>query len=89
MVKAHTSWSEFSRTKTASLIVTATGVDKNWLCCYPRPKQVIHNNRVKFMGIEFQEMLESYGIKSKPTTAKNPTANAIVKRNHGTLGEQL
>jgi hypothetical protein len=41
------------------------------------------------MGIEFQEMLRSYGIKSKPTTVKNPTANAIVKRIHGTLGEQL
>ncbi len=41
------------------------------------------------MGIEFQEMLESYGIKSKLTTVKNPTANAIVERIHGTLGEQL
>ncbi len=41
------------------------------------------------MGIEFQEMLESYGIKSKPTTVRNPTANAIIKRIHGTLGEQL
>jgi hypothetical protein len=41
------------------------------------------------MGCEFQEMLESYGIESKPTTIKNPTANAIVERIHGTLGEQL
>jgi hypothetical protein len=41
------------------------------------------------MGIEFQEMLESYGIKSKLTTVKNPMANAIVKRIHGMLGEQL
>jgi hypothetical protein len=41
------------------------------------------------MGCEFQEMLESYGITSKPTTAKDPTANAIVERKHGILGEQL
>lgn len=34
-------------------------------------------------------MLESYGITSKPTTVKNPTANAVVERIHGTLGEQL
>jgi hypothetical protein len=41
------------------------------------------------MGIEFQEMLKSYGVKSKPTTVKNPTANTIIERIHGTLGEQL
>ena len=41
------------------------------------------------MGCEFQEMLDSYGIVSKPTTIKNPAANAIVERIHGTLGEQL
>ncbi len=41
------------------------------------------------MGCEFQELLESYGIKSKPTTIKNPTANGIVKCIHGTLGKQL
>ena len=41
------------------------------------------------MGCEFQELLESYGIESKPTTVKNPTANGIVERIHGTLGEQL
>ncbi len=41
------------------------------------------------MGCEFQELLDSYGIEAKPTTVKNPTANAIVERIHGTLGEQL
>ncbi len=34
-------------------------------------------------------MLTSYGIKSKPMTVKNPTANAIVERIQGTLGKQL
>jgi hypothetical protein len=41
------------------------------------------------MGCKFKEMLDSYGIESKPTTIKNPTANAIVERIHGTFGEQL
>jgi hypothetical protein len=41
------------------------------------------------MGCEFKEILDSYGIESKPTTIKNLTANAIVERIHGTLGEQL
>ncbi len=50
---------------------------------------VIHNNGIKLMGCEFQEMLERYGIQIKPTTIKNPSANAIVKCIQGTLGEQL
>jgi hypothetical protein len=89
MVKACTSWSEFSRIKMALLIATATGSNKSWLCRYPQPKQVIQDNRVEFMGIEFLEMLESYGIKSKPTTVKILMANAISECIHCTLGEQL
>ncbi len=41
------------------------------------------------MGCEFQEMLESHGIERKPTTVKNPMANAIIKCIHGMLGKQL
>ena len=89
MVDACTGWSEFVRIDTASSIATAAGLDKNWLCRYPRPHKVVHDNGPEFMGCEFQEVLESYGITSKPTTVKNPTANAVVERIHGTLGEQL
>jgi hypothetical protein len=32
------------------------------------------------MGIKFQELLLSYGIKPKPTTVKNSQANAVVGR---------
>jgi hypothetical protein len=52
-------------------------------------KRVQHNNSNIFGGIEFQEMLSSYGIKSLPSTIKNPMANAIVEQIHGTLREQL
>ena len=41
------------------------------------------------MGIEFQELLLSYGIKPKPTTVKNPQANTIVEHIFGTLEEQF
>ena len=41
------------------------------------------------MGEEFQELLISYDIKSKPTTIKNPTAQALVEHLHLTLGDQL
>jgi hypothetical protein len=51
----------------------------------PQPGNVVHDSGVEFMGCKLQEMLESYGIKSKPMTVKNPTANAIVKCIHGML----
>jgi transposase InsO family protein len=50
---------------------------------------VVHNNGNEFMGYEFQELLDIYGIKPKPMMVKNPTANAIMEQIHGTLGEQL
>ncbi len=55
----------------------------------PQTAKVIHDNGNEFMGCEFQELLDSYGIEAKPTMVRNPTANAIVERIHSTLGEQL
>ena len=34
-------------------------------------------------------MLTNFGVKAKPTTAKNPTANAICERMHHTVGDIL
>jgi hypothetical protein len=89
MVDLGINWCEFARIPSANSISTAKALDKNWLCRYPRPKECGHDNGNEFLGREFQELLDSYGIISKPTTVKNPTANAIVERIHGTLGEQL
>ena len=41
----------------------------------------------EFIGEEFQELLTSYNIKSKPTTVKNPMAQALVECLHLTLGK--
>ena len=89
MVDACTAWSKFCRIQTASSLATSSGFDRNWLCRYPRPQKVVHDNGNEFMGCEFQELLDSYGIEAKPMTVKNPSVNAIVERIHGTLGEQL
>ena len=74
---------------TANSKSLATQFDINWLCHYPRPTKVGHDNGNEFIGEEFQELLVSYDISSKPTTVKNPTAQALVERLHLTLGEQL
>ena len=48
-----------------------------WLSRYPRPLKCIHDNGGEFIGWNFQEMLTRAGIRSKPTSVKNPQSNAV------------
>ena len=60
-----------------------------WLSMYLWPAHVTHDNGGEFIGHEFQEMLRTLGITAKPTTVKNPQANAIVERLHKTMADIL
>jgi transposase InsO family protein len=60
----------------------AAAFDQHWLCRYPRPIKCIINNGSEFTGIEFQELLQSYGISPVCTTVRNPQANAVLERTH-------
>lgn len=60
-----------------------------WFCRYPRPKYCIHDNGKEFIGNEFQELLESYGVRPQPTTIKNSRGNAIHKRAHLLMAELI
>ena len=82
-------WVEFLVMKNKTAKHTAHLFDIHWLCRYPRPQRVIYDNGSEFMGFEFQELLESYGIEPQPTTIKNPQANSVIERLHLTLGDQL
>ena len=42
------------------------------------------DNRSKFK-LHFETLCESYGLKRKPTSIKNPQANAILERVHQTI----
>ena len=59
-------------------------VNKIWLCRYLQCCYLIYNN-----GLEFKSLCDSYGIKRKPTTIKNPQANAICERIHLVLGTMM
>lgn len=63
-------------------------VDREWFCRYPRPTTCIFDNGTEFSS-EFYELLHSYGVHPKPTTVKNPQANAIVERIHLTIADSL
>jgi hypothetical protein len=53
-----------------------------------RPTQCIFDNGSEFLGAEFANTLDAYGIKRVPTTIENPAAN-MVERIHQTLGNLL
>ena len=73
--------------KDAELVVL--NFNQVWLSRYPRPARCLHDNNTEFLGTEFQELLQSYGIKPSVTTIRNPQANAILERVHQVLGNLL
>ncbi len=60
-----------------------------WLSQYSWPAQCIHDNGGKFIGPEFQFLLQGCRIKDVPTTSKNPQATAICECMHQTVGNVL
>jgi hypothetical protein len=62
--------------------------NKTWLCRYPRCQKLIYDNGSEFK-LHFEHLCDSYGIKRKPNTVKNPQANAILERVQQVLGQML
>jgi len=90
MIDPATGWFEIVQvpgTKRADVV--ANLVEKQWLCRYPWPTQLVIDRGTEFMA-EFAEMIvNDYGIKKKPITTRNPQANAILERIHQTIGNML
>jgi hypothetical protein len=63
-------------------------ITKTWLSRYPRCRYIIYDNGSEFK-LNFNYIYETYGIKRKPTTIKNPQANAILERLHQVLAQML
>ena len=63
-------------------------VNKFWLSRYPRCCYLVYDNGGEFK-LNFKNLCDLYGIKHKPTTIKNPQANAILERVHQVLGQML
>ena len=56
-------------------------VNKTWFSHYPHCQCIIYDNGSEFK-LHFEALCESYGIKRKPTSVKNPQANAILEQLH-------
>jgi hypothetical protein len=63
-------------------------VYKTWFSRYPCCQYIIYNNGSEFK-LHFRSLCKTYGIKRKPTSVKNPQANAILEHIHAVLGHML
>ncbi len=63
-------------------------VYKTWFSRYPRCWYIIYNDGSKF-NLHFQSLCNTYGIKHKPASVKNPQANAILEHIHAVIGNML
>ena len=65
-------------------------VNKTWFSRYPHCQHIIYDNGSEFK-LHFEALCESYGIKTnhKPTSVKNPQANAILERVHQVITTML
>ena len=89
MIDPATSWFEICEIPNKESETVALALDRQWLCRYPRPTYITYDQGGEFTGKEFQELLDSYGIKAKPATSRNPQSNSVVERVHLTLHNML
>ena len=82
-------WPEFGPLLIHTAEAAAKCLDKYRICCHPQPRKVIYYNGSEFLGCNFQELLDCYGIERQPSTVKNPHANSLIEKLHVPLGEQL
>ena len=59
-------------------------INRTWFCHYPRSQYIVYDNRSEFK-LHFEITCDSYELKRKPTSVKNPQANTILECVHQTI----
>jgi hypothetical protein len=62
-------------------------VNKTWFSHYPRCQYIIYD--VSKFKLHFKALCESFGIKRKPTSVKNPQAKSILEQVHQVITPML
>ena len=83
-----TGWFEITEVPDKKSETMSDILDTVWFSRYPRPKRIIFDNGGEFKK-DFRHIFNSYGVKPKPTTIKNPQANGILERIHQVLANML
>jgi hypothetical protein len=82
-----TSWFKIHEYNDKRAITVANIAKEERFSRYPWPTQITFDCGSEFIGHEFKQTLNDYGVKKKPSiTTRNPQANAIVKQVHQTIG---
>ncbi len=66
----------------------STLVNKTWLSWYPRCQHIIYDNG-REVKLHVESLCDTYGIKQKLTSVKNPQANAILEHVHQVIKGML
>ena len=89
MIDPATGWFEMQEIKTKSADNIANVLETAWLTRYPWPSKVIFDRGSEFKAEVQMMLIRDYGIKYKPTSVRNPQANAIVEHVHQTIGNMI
>ena len=89
MIDPATSWFEIVEIPDKTSETIALLVDRIWSSQYPQPAYVSYDQGGEFTGNEFHELIISYGMKSKPSTSRNPQSNGVIERVHQTVHNML
>jgi hypothetical protein len=63
-------------------------INRTWFSHYSCSQYIIYDNGSEFK-LHFETLCDSYSLKCKPTSVRNPQANAILKRVHQTIMAML
>jgi hypothetical protein len=66
----------------------STLINRTWFSRYPHSQYIIYDNGSEFQ-LHFETFCDSYGLKRKPTSVKNPQENAILEQVHQTIMAML
>jgi transposase InsO family protein len=77
MIDTVTNLVELFCIETPSAANAAWAFEMAWLFCYPHSVRVIHDQGNEFQGMDFQVLLQQYGIEDVPTSVRNSQANAV------------
>ena len=63
-------------------------INWTWMSHYPRSQYIIYGNRSEFK-LRFETLCDSFGLKGKPISTKNPQSYAILEQVHQTIMTML
>ena len=85
MIDPATGWFEIKTVPSKRADEISNLFEQVWLSRYPWPSQVICDRGKEFMGEVNTLLKNEYGVTKKPITTRNPQANAMLERAHGTI----